>query len=157
MAPPPDPPAPATHVGVGYKIGNGVGFEGADLILSPAAHIAVDLQVNHFSASTGNRKAYGYAVAPALQLYLRPAGVSTPYLSVGYVYATLKLDDITASVQGGFVNAGYEWKWHNGLAILVGGGILVTSDATATNGVETISVSGDWNLNIEAGLRYMIF
>lgn len=155
--PPPDPPATATHLGLGYKIGNGLGFLGGDLIVSPAPHVALDLQANKFNVGTTTGKATGYGLAPALQLYLRPPGVSTPYLSVGYVYATVTLDNVRAKVQGGFLNAGYEWKWRNGLAILVGGGASVLGEVSATDGITEIHENGGVHLNIEAGLRYMIF
>jgi hypothetical protein len=156
--PPRDPPASATHLGIGYKIGNGLGFVGADVIVSPAPHLAFDLQASRFTASSGDgTTATGFGLAPALHLYLREPGVSTPYLSLGYVYATLNLNGVTASVHGAFLNAGYEWKWSNGLAIIVGGGAVVLANVNATNGIDSISYSGGWHLNIEAGLRYMIF
>jgi hypothetical protein len=154
---PPDPPASATHVGLGYKIGNGLGFVGGDLIVSPAAHVALDLQANWFRVSTSTGRANGYGLAPGLQLYLRQPGVSTPYLSLGYIYATLALNDVRATLQGGFANAGYEWKWSNGLAILVGGGASRVASARATDGFTTVDYAGGWFLNIEAGLRFMIF
>jgi hypothetical protein len=157
VAPPADPPASATHVGIGYKIGNGLGFVGGDLIVSPAPHVALDLQVNRFNVSTSDGTAKGYGLAPALQLYLRPPGVSTPYMSLGYVYATVTLDNVHAAAKGGFANAGYEWKWTNGLAIIVGGGVVVLGEVTATDGVTTIHTSGGFGVNIEAGLRFMIF
>ena len=156
VAPPPDPPASATHLGIGYKIGNGLGFLGGDVIIGPAPHLAIDVQVNKFDVPTDSGNANGYGLAPALQLYLRPPGVSTPYLSLGYAYATVSIDNVRASVHGGFANAGYEWKWSNGLAIVVGGGALVLARVTATDGVRTVSIDGGWAINIEAGLRFML-
>ena len=38
-------------VGVGYKIGNGLGFLGADLLLRLIPHVVFDLQVNYLSFS----------------------------------------------------------------------------------------------------------
>ena len=34
------------HVGVGFKIGNGMGFVGGDLIISPIDHLTLDLQAS---------------------------------------------------------------------------------------------------------------
>src|SRR5579871_1685874 len=44
--PPPAPPpqVPERKLGVGYKIGNGLGFIGADVILAPVEHLALDAQ-----------------------------------------------------------------------------------------------------------------
>src|SRR4051794_1657238 len=61
--PPVDPPATSTHLGVGYKIGNGIGFLGGDLIISPIPHLALDLQANTFSVATSSGSAHGYGVA----------------------------------------------------------------------------------------------
>src|SRR5450631_62947 len=36
-------------VGVGYKIGNGIGFVGADLVLRLVPHVVFDLQANYVS------------------------------------------------------------------------------------------------------------
>ena len=156
--PPRDPPAAATHFGLGYKIGNGLGFLGGDVIVGPAPHVALELQVSFFSANVGDgRTARGYGLAPALHLYMRDPGRSTPYLALGYAYATLTLDDVTAKVHGPFINVGYEWKWSNGLAILVGGGASRVTSARATDGFTTVDYPGGWFFNLEAGLRYMIF
>ena len=32
-------------LGIGYKLGNGIGFAGADLIVNPLANVSLDLQV----------------------------------------------------------------------------------------------------------------
>jgi len=78
----------------------------------------------------------------AFDMVTRPPGVSTPYLSLGYVYATLTLDNVRASLHGGFANAGYEWKWRSGLAILVGGGAAVLASISATDGVTVQMTNG---------------
>jgi hypothetical protein len=105
------------HVGLGYKIGNGLGFVGADLIISPIDHVTLDLQANWFSASSGGTTANGYGVAPAVQFHLFKGQVSSPYLGLGYLYATLTLDSVTASASGGFANVGYEWRWQSGISL----------------------------------------
>jgi len=153
--PPRDPPATSTHFGIGYKIGNGLGFVGGDVIVSPAPHLVFDLQANTFSASTSSGTATGYGLAPAVQGYLREPGVSTPYFSAGYLYATLALNGVTASLKGFFVNAGYEWKWTSGFGILLGGGVAYFASLKATDGFTTIEENGGAHFNLEVGFRFM--
>jgi hypothetical protein len=149
--------APTTvrkKVGAGYKIGNGLGFVGADLIVTPVEHLTFDLQANWFRVSTGDTSANGYGLAPSVQGHLFD-GVSSPYAGLGYVYATLTMDGVTASAQGVFANIGYEWRWASGLGILLGGGVGYVGKIQATNGVETITAPGGTHVNLEVGLRYM--
>jgi len=145
------------RIGVGYKIGNGLGFVGADVIISPVDHVTLDLQANWFSASSNGTTANGYGFAPAAQFHLFKGQVSSPYLGLGYVYATLTLDNVTASASGGFANLGYEWRWSSGLGILLGGGVGYIGKVQATNGVETVEAPGGTHFNLETGLRYMFF
>jgi len=145
------------RVGVGYKIGNGLGLVSAYLIISPVDHVTLDLQANWFSASSGGTTANGYGIAPAVQFHLFKGQVSSPYLGLGYIYATLTLDSVTASASGGFANLGYEWKWGSGIGILLGGGIGYLGNVHATNGVETVEAPGGTHFNLETGLRYMFF
>jgi hypothetical protein len=147
--------ASATHLGLGYKIGNGLGFAGTDLIISPATHLVFDLQANVFSAATDNGTAQGYGLAPAVQAYFNDPGVSTPYVGAGFVYAALSLNNIKASASGAFFNAGYEWKWNWGMGILLGAGVCYLGSIEATNGYNTISQSGGAHFNIESSLRFM--
>ena len=152
----PSPEAVASkHLGIGYKIGNGLGFVGGDVLVSPVDHITLDLQANWFSLSSGGSSASGYGLAPALQLHLFSGYRSSPYLGLGYLYATITLEGVTASASGGFVNAGYEWRFPSGLGILLGGGISYLGNVNATNGVETVDSPGGTHPNLEVGLRYM--
>jgi tetratricopeptide (TPR) repeat protein len=147
--------ASATHLGLGYKIGNGLGFAGADIILSPAPHLVFDLQANVFSAATDSGTAQGYGLAPAVQAYFNDPGVSTPYVGAGFVYAALSLNNIRASASGAFFNAGYEWKWNWGMGILLGAGVCYLGSIEATDGYNTISQSGGAHFNVESSLRFM--
>lgn len=149
------PPVARKRMGVGYKIGNGLGFVGGDLIIAPIPHLTLDLQANWFSMSSGSSSATGYGLAPSVQGHLFDGQVSSPYAGLGYVYATLSLDGVTASAQGVFANLGYEWRWESGLGILLGGGVGQLGAINATNGVETISSPGGTHFNLEVGLRYM--
>lgn len=153
--PPPDPPATATRLGVGYKIGNGLGFVGADLIISPLPHVVLDLQANTASQNTGSGTATGYGVAPAVQIHIREPGRSTPYLGLGYVYTQLSLANVTASGSGLFINAGYEWKWSSGMGIILGGGICYFGNIQASDGTTTITRDAELLPTLEAGIRFM--
>src|SRR5438477_7517055 len=57
------------HLGVGYKIGNGLGFVGGDILVSPIDHLTFDLQANWFSATSSGTSANGYGLAPAVQFH----------------------------------------------------------------------------------------
>ena len=152
--PPPDEIA-SKRLGVGYKIGNGLGFVGADVIVTLVGHVTLDLQANWFSVASEGSSASGYGVAPSLQLHLFKGQVSSPYLGLGYIYASASLDGVTASASGAFANAGYEWRWASGLGILLGGGVAYLGSVHATNGVETVDAPGGTHFNLEVGLRYM--
>ncbi|MBN2573354.1 MAG: hypothetical protein JXP73_02200 [Deltaproteobacteria bacterium] len=155
--PPPALPAAATHLGAGYKIGNGLGFVGGDIIVSPLPHVAIDLQLSRLSADMASGTATGFGLAPALHFDIRPPGVSTPYVGVGYVYAKLYLSGVTGWASGLFINAGYEWKWSFGMGILVGGGVCYVGEIKATDGVDTIDQGAKVFPNLEAGVRFMFF
>jgi len=152
-------PAPdevaSKRLGVGYKIGNGLGVVGGDLIIAPVDHLTLDLQANWFHISSNGTSASGFGIAPSLQLHLFKGQVSSPYLGLGYVYASLTLDGVTASASGGFANVGYEWRWQSGFGILLGGGVAHLGTVRATNGVETVESPGGTFFNLEVGFRYM--
>jgi hypothetical protein len=165
--PPPPPPGvpvrppvtPEKHIGVGYKIGNGLGFTGADLIIAPIGHVALDLQANYVSVDVSDgfttRTATGYGLAPSLQGRLYEGQVNTPYLGVGFLRVSLSLDSVTASGNGYFVNGGYEWRWDSGLGVLLGAGVAHINSVHATDGVTTINDAGFTRFNLEVGLRFM--
>jgi len=143
------------RLGVGYKIGNGLGFVGADVIIVPMDHLSLDLQANYLSVGTDAGTATGYGLAPSVQAHLFKGQVSSPYLGLGYVFASLSLDTITSSTSGFFANVGYDWRWSSGLGILVGAGVAHLGNVHATNGVETLDRPGGTLFNLEVGLRYM--
>jgi len=145
-------------VGVGYKIGNGLGFVGADLLLRLVPHVVFDLQANYVSFSepvygAPSQTVTGYGLAPTVQAQLKPIG-HTPYLGIGMVYVHESLNDVTASATGLLVNAGYEWRFASGVGVLVGGGIAYLGKINATDGTTTISQSGGVLPNLEIGVRY---
>jgi hypothetical protein len=152
----PDDPATNTHIGVGYKIGNGLGFFGLDTIVSPVPHIAFDIQVSLFSVPASGGTAAGVGWAPMFQLYFSDPGRSTAYLGVGWIHAEASLQNVKASVDGFAANLGYEWKWQSGFGILLGAGVANLGNVTATDGTDTVNIDGGVHFNLEFGLRYML-
>ena len=148
-------PTVRKHVGVGFKIGNGMGFVGGDVLISPIDHLTLDLQANYLSTNTSGGTATGYGFAPTVQGHLFAGQRSSPYLGVGMLYATLTLDNVTASASGVVANAGYEWRWSSGVGILLGGGIAYLGNIHASDGVTTVDAPAFTHVNIEAGLRFM--
>jgi hypothetical protein len=150
------PPVVHKHLGVGFKIGNGMGFVGGDILISPIPHLTLDLQASYLSTGVnGGGTASGYGLAPTIQGHLFSGQRSSPYVGVGLLYATLTLDNVTASASGVVGNIGYEWRWTSGLGILLGAGLGHLGTIHATDGVTTIDSPGSTHFNIEAGLRYM--
>lgn len=145
-------------VGIGYKIGNGIGFVGADFLLRLVPHVVFDLQANYVSLSEtdyagASQSVTGYGLAPTVQFQLKPIG-HTPYLGIGMVYVHESLNDVTGSATGLLVNAGYEWRFVSGVGVLVGGGIAAVGKISATDGTTTIEQSGGVHPNLEVGVRY---
>lgn len=161
LADPPGETPPAAEpaermLGVGYKMGNGIGFFGGDVIINPAPHLSLDLYGTYVSLAASNGETgTGYAVAPAIQGHLREGQQSGPYAAVGMQYVHLALGDVVGSGTGVFANLGYEWKWRGGLGIQLGGGVQYLSKVEATNGSTTVMDGGKVNPNLEFGIRYM--
>jgi hypothetical protein len=151
----------AQPLGIGYKIGNGIGVVGGDVIVRAIPYVALDLQANYLSISqtdqgTGTTvTASGYGFAPTVQGQLKPVG-HTPYLGLGFAYAHLTLGGTSGSVSALLVNAGYEWRWASGVGLLVGGGIqdIGSVHLMSADGSSSISESGGVHFNLEAGVRY---
>jgi hypothetical protein len=160
---PPPPPLPPVgepvaekKLGVGYKVGNGLGIIGADVIVAPIEHLAFDLQANYFADSQGTQgTASGFGFAPAVQGRLFGGQRSTPYMALGVGHLSLKLNNVTASGSFVFANVGYEWRWDSGLGILLGAGVSHLGTISATDGVTTITDKGGTLFNLEFGIRYM--
>lgn len=145
------------RMGLGYKVGNGLGFVGGELVVGLLPRLAVGLQANYISvAAADDRTAKGFGIAPFVTGRLHDPG-STPYLSVGYVYAALSLGDVKSNASGTFANLGWEWTWRSGLALALGGGVSYLGDIEATDGLITVRRKGGVHANLEASLRYMFF
>jgi hypothetical protein len=145
----PAQPSADRLIGAGYKVGNGIGFLGGDVFITPLPHLTLDL---HAAYMTGFDSAF--ALAPAVQGHLWTGDRSTPYAGVGLQYARAKVGSVTADAIGYFANVGYEWKFRSGLGIQLGGGVQVLQKAEATDGVQMVSIEGGTNPNLEFGLRY---
>jgi hypothetical protein len=145
-------------LGVGYKVGNKLGFVGGDLVVTPIDHLTLDLQVSWYSASSPTgASATGFGLVPALQYHFKSGWGSSAYIGVGYLYTRISLGDMTKSGRGGALNAGYEWRWPNGLGVLVGGGLAYIGAFELTDGLNTIKSNEGVQPNLEAAVRYMFF
>jgi len=137
-------------IGVGYKIGNGLGFEGGDVVLRLLPHVVFDLQANYVASS----EASGFGVAPTVQLDLKSIG-HTPYVSAGVIYAQLSNADVAVHVTGFVANAGYDWRFASGIGVMVGGGFGDVASVHVTRGDATdVDTRTGVRLNLEAGVRY---
>ena len=143
-------------VGIGYKLGNGIGFFGGDVIVNPLPHLSIDLYGTYFPppAYRGS-PGTGYAFAPALQGFLREGRRSSPYVAVGMQYVHLAVDTASGSGLGVFANVGYEWKWKTGLGIQLGGGLQYLQQVIVSSSTAMVFTGGGFNPNLEAGIRYM--
>lgn len=150
------PPAPSKRLGVGYKIGNGLGFFGGDIIVNVVDHLALDVQANWLSIDGGgDGTATGWGLGGEAQVFLKAGQVSSPFLAVGLAHAHLALHDVTGSATGYFANAGYEFRWRSGLGILLGAGVGDVPSVHASSPEATLDTSGGVYFNIEAGVRFM--
>lgn len=140
----------ARKVGVGYKIGNGIGFTGGDIVLRLVPHVVFDLQASY--ASIDGMTGYGFA--PTVQLQLNEVG-HTPYLGAGIQHARLS-DETRGGYATGFVaNVGYEWRFASGVGVIVGGGIQDLGKVHVTKGTAASDAeAGGLHFNLEAGVRY---
>lgn len=150
-------------LGVGYKVGNGMGFEGGDLIYRAFPHVSFNLQVGYYGAKDtlpdGTAVTYsGVGFAPALQAQLRAVG-HTPYLSAGATYMRLtahrESETVTGSGSGFFVNAGYEWRFASGVGVMLGGGVGDIVSMHFADSSSSLDVMPNLvYFNIEGGVRY---
>ena len=151
------PPAQAEEtephlVGVGYKIGNGLGFLGGDVIVRALPHVAL-----------GSAGKLLFGVGHELGERLRPGPDPAVPMDPGWPHAlpgaglplcASLVGRCSASASGVLLNAGYEWRFASGVGILLGGGAAYLGNIQATNGIDTLTRAGGWHFNIEAGLRY---
>ena len=147
-------PPPVRKLGIGYKIGNGVGFAGGDIVINPVEHLSIDLQANYASVGTNRGTATGFALAPGLQGHLRAGQQSGPYVGAAFIYLKMGVDGDSVSLTAMAFNVGWEWKWNSGLGIILGGGVGHIMNVSASNGVEYNGKTTMFNL--EAGIRYML-
>ena len=150
--PPPSPPVAEKKLGVGFKIGDALGFLGADVIVAPVEHLALDAQINY--QSYGGARSIGYVAE--VQGRFMGGQRSTPYMGVGFLHDTLTMGSDSASTSGFVANVGYEWRWDQGLGILLGAGVNHAPQVTVSDGgFFGVTKFGGWNPNIEFGVRWM--
>ena len=146
------PPVAEKKLGVGFKIGDGLGFLGADVIVAPVEHLALDAQINY--QSYGGARSIGYVAE--VQGRFMGGQRSTPYMGVGFLHDTLTMGSDSASTSGFVANVGYEWRWDQGLGILLGAGVNHAPQVTVSDGgFFGVTKFGGWNPNIEFGVRWM--
>jgi hypothetical protein len=145
-APPRDRP-----VGLGYHPGNYVGPIAFDVIVRPLPHLAVDVQVGGLRLDNGVR---GLQVAPELQWEFRRGWRSTPYAGLGFRYEEAWSDGMTATSKGGFLVAGWQFRWRSGFAVLLGGGVLYMTPISLNSPTAGYGSSGGWSGTYEVGARY---
>lgn len=137
-------------VGVGYKVGNGIGFVGGDLVWRAVPHVTLDAQLAYGSSGGFT----GYGVAPMVQFELKPVG-HTPYLGIGFVYAALGNESTSGWATGFLANAGYEWRFASHLGVLVGAGIDDLGSVHARSGdLQATTSPAGIRFNLEAGVRW---
>lgn len=117
----------APMLGIGYKLGNGIGFAGADVIVNPMPNLSLDLQVASFDG--------GFAYAPAIQYHLDMA--NGPYVGVGY---RGELNTVS-NRSGVFGNVGWHYMPMPNVGLLAGVGYQKVIGAPD-------------EINYEAGIRY---
>jgi hypothetical protein len=157
---------PAQHhriVGLGWKVGNGLGPRGADLVVAPWPSLAFELHVAALREEVDEPtpdEPTGWGIVPLARLYplanrSNATGV-TPHVSAGVHYSRWEFGALRWSRTELVVNGGPEWRW-SGLRLLLGAGIhYARRGLRRSNGSEWVEVDGGRPLlNLEAGLRYM--
>jgi hypothetical protein len=140
----PLPPAAQPMFGAGYKVGNGLGLAGVDLVLQPLARWGLDVQIA--------RSAIGVDVAPALQYHLDPA--SGTYVSLGYNRTALEVFGQPLGRNGLFANIGRQWQPWPKVGVIAGVGYQVALSSTDVVFGQTVHSAGWGAVNFEFGLRY---
>ena len=118
-------------LGIGYKLGNGIGFTGVDLIVHPMPNVSLDLQ--------GSMTEGTFAFAPSIQFLMDP--MNGPYIGVGYQHV-LGTSSV-ATAQGAFANVGWQFRPITNVGVILGVGYQ-----------QLFQPSNEGNLNYEAGVRY---
>jgi hypothetical protein len=139
-------------VAVGYKVGNGLGVMGGDLIVR-LPHVELDLHAAYHSDSVGTYTASGYGLAPVAHLQFKSVG-HTPYIGLGFLYAHTTLEGMSGSSSGPLITAGYTWRWASNFGVLVGGGMASVSGMMLSTGSITYGVKEGVRPVLEASVRY---
>lgn len=128
----------------GYKVGNGLGLLGADVVVMPAARWALDLQLA--------KSATGVDFAPALQYQFDNAG---DYVALGYERTAYEVLGQVMGRNGLFANVGRQWQPLPWLGVIAGIGYQYGFGARDTVADQTVDTPGYGGLNVELGVRYV--
>lgn len=146
-------PGPVRTLGVGIKVGSGMGFIGGDIVINPVEHLSIDLQANHALVGTNRGTASGVGLVPGIQWHFRAGQQSGPYLGAALIYWKLGVDGDKVSATGMAFNIGWEWKGTSGFGIILGGGVAHIMNVSTTTGLK---YNGQTTMpSFEFGVRYM--
>ena len=137
-------PVATPWLAAGYKVGNGLGFAGVDLVVQPLERWALDLQLA--------QSPIGVDLAPSLQYHLDPA--SGTYVSLGYNRTALEIFGQGRARNGLFANVGRQWRPWPRLGVVAGVGYQVGLPSTDEVFGQTVHTAGWGAVNFEFGLRY---
>jgi hypothetical protein len=137
-------PAATPWLAAGYKIGNGLGPAGVDLVVQPLPRWGLDVQIA--------RSAIGVDFAPALQYQLDPA--SGTYVSLGYNRTALEVFGQPLGRNGLFANVGRQWQPWPKVGVIAGVGYHTALPSTDVVFGQTVTSAGWGAVNFEFGLRY---
>lgn len=137
-------------LGAGYKVGNGHGLYGGEMLARATPRLWFVL----YAGATWEEGGKGLALVPTVQANLRGGDVSTPYASLGVEYATVRFDDVWAHGFGFLINAGYEWHLRDGLALQLGVGVRAMREVQGSRDMTTVAQPAFISPNAEIGLRY---
>jgi hypothetical protein len=137
-------------LGVGYHPGNFIGPLAFDVIVHPLRHFALDVQVGYWSLENDVR---GLGLAPQAQWeFLR--GWETPYAGLAFRYEEVWSDGVTAASKGGALTGGWQFRWHSGLGVLVGAGVVYKTAVNVNSPRTGYYSSGGTSGTYEIGIRY---
>jgi hypothetical protein len=166
-APGQEPSHEHRRFGIGWQVGNGLGFRGADVVVAPWRRLAFELQVSQVktdveSGPSMDETASGWGVAPVVRAYLWRDGLIVPYAAAGGSVTRLTWRSLSWTTTGLFATVGAEWRtgndsWASCLRMLLGAGVGYSPAVAESNGSERIWSDRRRGANLELGLRCMFF
>jgi hypothetical protein len=142
--------SPEPMFGVGYHPGNFIGPLAFDFIVRPRPQVAIDVQVGYSSLVDD---VHGVGIVPQLQGEFWP-GWQTPYVGLVLLYEEVWSEGVTAASEGAGVTGGWQFRWHSGFGIILGGGALYMRDVTVRTARSGYHFAGGMYPTLEIGVRY---